>query len=126
MKKVIPILILFSLLLTILIGCTPQERIPLGRYFLGDNDEIYIEILADYGITFHNVDFSEVEANLYDIIGDWHDVAANIGSKFDIAYARDRIFVNVYGIYALGNPLALHLDYENGTLTLGSQVFTKR
>jgi len=131
-KKIIATILAMSLMVMTIIalaGCFSSDTPALGRYYLGDSNKIFIEILEDYKITFNNVDFTQIEYELLQNLGVDINLAEKLENTFNVNEAGTRIFVDVMGIYIDGFGLSFHFDYSarDRTLTFGDgQVFIRR
>ena len=119
MKKIVKFFSAFVLLLcvTFLFAACGNKKIPTGTYYLEDNEESYI-VLTDKTISFHNVDFSNVEQTLLDEFGETVDVAAALFGErpYDAAgYSKDNV---VYIYVAISEEFSLRILYYRNEKTL--------
>lgn len=122
MKKLTRI---FSVLLVIcclagLFGACTGKSVQNGRYCLTDNEDSYI-VLSNDTIVFHNVDFSNVEKDIFDYFDKSMDVAAVLAGEqpYDTNETCDKIYVHIYdNVY-----LTLLYDRSEKSLSMIGQKF---
>jgi sorbitol-specific phosphotransferase system component IIC len=123
MKKVFLSVVAIILLFTFT-GCTPKS-VTVGKYYLENSNDAYIEIISETEIAFVNAEFPEVEAGLFDVFGEMN-VAERLASTYDFT-KNSNLYVEIFGIELDGEPypMALGLDYskKDKALSTTDQIF---
>lgn len=128
MKKFVRILsVIFALacITALFAACKDKEyNIPSGTYYSVENEERYIE-LTDETITFHNIDFPEIEQEIFKIYEEHVDVAQLLAGEQPYVKANGApiIFVIVED-YNVGP--AFHYDSSENALLYGGEKFVMR
>ena len=128
MKKTLVFLAVLVLLVT---GCNSKKEITVGKYYLGNDNDVYIEIIDNERIAFHNVDFSVIEATWLSEFEVEVDIAEIIESEYSTNDNFDRIYVLVKedgDAESDGFRAAIHMGYssKDKTITLSDIIYTKR
>jgi len=118
------------LLLLLLTACNLKKEIAVGKYYLGSDNEVYIEIIDDMKIAFYNVDFSGIEATFLSDFDAVIDIAESLSSEYTTNDKYDRIYVEILGDDTDDGGLrpAIHFGYsdKDKTLTLDGKVYTRK
>ena len=125
MKKVF-LCVVGIILLFALTGCTPKS-VTVGKYYLDNSNDAYIEIINETEIAFVNVEFPEVAAGLFDIFGEVN-ITERLASTYEFANKSDLyIFVKILDMELDGEPypMALRLNYskKDRAISTTDQVF---
>ena len=123
-------IVLAVLLVLLLTTCTQKKEIAVGKYYLGSNDKVFIEIIDNTKIVFSNVDFSGIEATFLSDFGVVIDIAKHLSSEYTTNNNFDRIYVELIfdDTGEDGFRPAIHFGYadKDKTLTLDGKIYTKR
>ena len=79
---------LITALSVVLCGCT-NDKIAIGKYYVENNTESYIEILTDNKIIFANVDFSELKLEAAGSSMTVAEVAEKLSQPQEYEYYKD-------------------------------------
>ena len=131
-------IILFFLyigLLFIYTGCTALKNVETGKYFLENSDNVsYIEIISDTEISFYNVVFPKVEADLLNALDDGLidnftklDADKMLASTYELIPESGNLYVEIFGLENEGQAvrMAIYINYskKDRTLSTSDQVF---
>ena len=126
MKKVFLSVVAIILLFTFT-GCMPKS-VTVGKYYLENSNDAYLEIISETGIAFVNIEFPEVEAGLFDVFGEMN-VAERLASTYDFT-KNSNLYVEILGMELDGEPypMALRLDYskKDKALSTTDQIFIRK
>ena len=126
-KKIIP-KILMAIVLFLLASCSSSKEIAVGRYYLGNDDEVYIEIVDDTTVAFNNADFTEVAETFLLDFGLELNIENGISFGYEANEKCDKIFVDIYGSEAgeFRPAIIIYYSHREKTLTLSDNVYIKR
>jgi len=126
-KKNITI-ILLAIVLFFLASCTSNKEIAVGRYYLGNDDEVYIEIIDNTTVAFRNADFTEVAETLLLDFGLELNIENGISVGYEANEKYDTIFVDIYGSEAgeFRPTVIIYYSHREKTLTLSDNIYIKR
>ena len=123
MKKSIRIcstLVGICCLVCLLVSCGNNHCIQYGNYYLTSHEDSYI-VLSDETILFHNVDFSDIEKQIWDYFGESFDVAEILAGEkcYDTNKTFDKIYIQISDIIYL----TLRYDGSKKSLSMIGQKF---
>ena len=126
MKKTL--LFFMVLILFLSASCSLSKEIASGRYYLGNDNEIYIEIIDNTKIAFNNADFTAIEETFLLDFGLDLNIENGVSFSYEANDAYDRIFVDIYDSDAGDFRPAIIIYYsdKDKTLTLSDIIYTKR
>ena len=124
--KKISLSIISIILLFAFTSCKVKNDVEIGKYYLENTNETYIEIVSETEIAFVNVEFPEVEAGLLEVFGELN-VAEMLDSTYDFIVKSSHIYVEILGMELDGEPypMALRLSYskKDKVLSISDQIF---
>ena len=112
--KVLNALLAICCIVCLFTACKDKnDDIYYGSYYSVDNIDSYI-VLTDESITFYNVDFTLLEADILYYLGESVDVSTILvgAQHYEVSIDNDKIFVDVY------KELALNLYYNSAEKSL--------
>ena len=117
------IFVVCVILLSSLVGCNKKDptEISIGKYYLSDNRECYIEISEENKISFVNVDFSPINDSLKQSYGVEINAAELLADvcTYETNEDFDRLYVPLMGEVFI---TIIYSDTE-GTLQLMSKTY---
>ena len=119
--KIFSVLLVICCLAGLFSACDDKtDCISNGSYCLVDNKDSYI-VLSNETILFNNVDFSNVEQNIFDYFGESIDVAEILvgAQPYDTNETYDKIYVQIFDIVYL----TLLYDNSEKSLSMIGQKF---
>ena len=123
LAKILSVLVLLCCLTGLFAACGNSNDIVAGTYYLENDDDSYI-VLTEETMSFHNVDFSEVEQTISDTFGETVDVAGILAGEQTYVKANSNkiLYIDVYE----GIAARFHYDGGEKTLTFGDQKYILR